>query len=290
MTTAAMPPVGPLTSTENLLPGDILRVVRPCGAGSSGTVQTLISVSPCGEFVRTTDPVNGHLFDGFAFVARPGVWMPWAGGTNPVPGMKVRVRGITGSNESHDAEQSEELNWSANFGGIPIREYMVVADAEQPRKGDPVEPPFGCQPLPQGVSDRVMDAAMVDAGMMDHRDYVKAHGGTSAQPEQKVIHFDPFTGKDGDHVRVSFSATLGSGPSENGVVTSAILSNLKNKYPDLVIELLERPLSVGDDVLIMGGSRGKIVGFLSDGRAVCEYDAGDMTNVVARNPSCLTRA
>jgi hypothetical protein len=33
-----------------------------------------------------------------------------------------------------------------------------------------------------------------------------------------------------------------------------------------------------------------IVAFLSDGRAVLEYDAGETTNVIARDVSCLERA
>lgn len=180
--TTAMPPVGPLTSTENLLPGDKLRALVTTSAFSKGEILTYQGPGPLGECM-----VFGMswMASRFAFVARPGVWMPWNGGKNPVPGMKVRVRGANATVAFHNAEVSDNFDWTQNGSFHTIREYMVIPDAEQPRKGDPVEPPFGCQPLPKGVSDRVMDAAMVDAGMMDHRNYVKAHGVTSAQPEQK---------------------------------------------------------------------------------------------------------
>lgn len=167
--TTAMPPVGPLTSTENLLPGDILRTISDFGEPLPpvGSVVTVRGLSKFREIYVSDVELVRHQ-SRFAFVARPGVWMPWSGGENPVPGMKVRVRGLMGQNESDVPAASEDFDWSADFRWVPIREYMVVTekDGRTPhpgslgqttyplRKGDPVEPPFGCQPLPQDTSAR----------------------------------------------------------------------------------------------------------------------------------------
>lgn len=251
--TTAMPPVGPLTSTENLLPGDILRTIEDYCSATAGIDSSRPRTGAIVEVASVADSYHLHIVGfpakcaqtRFAFVARPGVWMPWSGGENPVPGMQVQVRFRANDETDVNTDRScrcDRLRWRHFNTPGDIVEYMVVAepsrDAEQPRK---------------------------------------------------IIQFDPFTGKDGDHVRVSFTATLGPVAGVDGIASHSILSNLKSKYPDLVVELLDRPFAVGDQVVIMGGSRGKILAFTSDGRAVCEYDAGDITGVVARDLSCLTR-
>ena len=120
-----MPPVGPLTSTEGLKAGDVLRVID--GGSSTGLTD--------GQIVTAIEPKNpgyvchsanklGHFPDRFAFVARPGVWMPWEGGENPVPGLWVKTKSPDNRYEGEE-DASEEYNWSASFGH-PIGFYMVV--------------------------------------------------------------------------------------------------------------------------------------------------------------------
>lgn len=94
-----MPPVGPLTSTEGLKAGDVLRVVFSAKHGGmlgfeDGALATFTQPnSPKGLGAMMSDGEE-HWWDidRFAFVARPGVWMPWEGGENPVPGLNVMCR------------------------------------------------------------------------------------------------------------------------------------------------------------------------------------------------------
>lgn len=267
MTTAAMPPVGPLTSTENLLPGDILRVVNTCRLGPAvGSLVSVVRTDNEDVWINPKSDADAWLANRFAFVARPGVWMPWNGGENPVPGMTVKVRGLMGQNESGVPSASEDFVWSTGFRPIPIREYMVVTDARQPRKGDPVEPPFGCQPLPQdrkGV-DPVIAFADVLNGRVgrinapgkwtvsrdDNRVIYEAHGDPCAQPEQKPARTaKPEDLRHGDRVRVSFEVEVQSETNhENRHVTKDVLANLSARF-GAAIELLDRPLAVGDRVI-----------------------------------------
>lgn len=63
----------------------------------------------------------------------------------------------------------------------------------------------------------------------------------------------------------------------------------QDEFDSATIELLERTtFAVGDDVTILDGGKAKIIAFTTDGRAVLEYEAGDTTNVCARDTSCLT--
>lgn len=251
-----MPPVGPLKSTENLLPGDILRVLD---SGNffpfpSGKLLTFLEVRH-GEIVVEQFPASRMHFR-FAFVARPGVWMPWSGGDNPVPGMKVRTKGACGD---HDAvTPSDDLIWAHHTGRtVDITAYMVVTD-EAPAKGDPVEPPFGCT----------------------------GEAWKTPAAEHKFISLDD--AQIGDRVLVTIE-TLVTKP----VSASRPLLFSEQEAASARVELLyrpEKPLAVGDRVRLMNGAdEGLILAFTSDGRAVVEYEAGDTTNVMSRDTSCLTR-
>lgn len=62
---------------------------------------------------------------------------------------------------------------------------------------------------------------------------------------------------------------------------------------DFQITRIEPVFRVGDEVLVLGRHRNSnetVVGFLKDGRAIVEYQAGDTSNVCAYDISCLTRA
>lgn len=120
-----MPPVGPLTSTEGLKAGDVLRF------------------TPDGVLMKVSEDAFKHSFAGevrcqdipsdlkgiyppcqLSFVARPGVWMPWEGGENPVPGMWVRVQ--TASKGEFDGA-SEGIEWNIGVEiGYSVTAYMVV--------------------------------------------------------------------------------------------------------------------------------------------------------------------
>lgn len=121
-----MPPVGPLTSTINLKPGDIVRVVGSAIAGSKGDTLAVSSVSDCGEYVRTTRPYNGDAFGCLAFVARPGVWMPYTGSKNPAPGLDVRVKEVSGI----EFTPGEQMQWdnAKRCRNRQIVAFMVVPE------------------------------------------------------------------------------------------------------------------------------------------------------------------
>lgn len=89
---AALPPVGPLTSTEGLKPGDVLFHADP----DFGPVRFRNAMSRSVDVEAIRVPGRGLAADysEFAFVGRPDAdgWMTWAGGENPVPGARVDVR------------------------------------------------------------------------------------------------------------------------------------------------------------------------------------------------------
>lgn len=122
-----MPPVGFLTSTEGLKAGDIIR---------SETDE--FSWRPRGSLLRVTSTTPGSVSysvigstgagscnpETFAFVARPGAWMPWEGGENPVPGLRVKVKNTFGREvEDDEPRPSERSAWS---GPSACTAYMVV--------------------------------------------------------------------------------------------------------------------------------------------------------------------
>lgn len=125
------PPVGPLTSTDGLKVGDVLRslvsvatcrdegyIARVEGLGYEG----IHYVDKQGCKVHTASPET------FAFVARPGVWMPWSGGENPVPGMDVMIRyddhPETGPHPSGALIWARP--WSATLPELNVAAFMVI--------------------------------------------------------------------------------------------------------------------------------------------------------------------
>lgn len=130
-----MPPIGPLTSTEGLRAGDIVRCVTEWAAGEvegfgeKGAVYSVSSLSGRSGFSLVGLTPGSVSVNRFAFVARPGVWMPWEGGENPVPGMSVRVRlRQTGESEHPSKSARWSWGWPTENGAHPgeIIAYMVV--------------------------------------------------------------------------------------------------------------------------------------------------------------------
>lgn len=121
-----LPPVGPLTSTTYLRPGDIVRRYT----GKKDTFDTRVVGDGVTFSVGFIDEAieQGFRFD---FVARPGVWMPWSGGENPVPGMTVLVRFRSdnkGSAENSRPSPSQPFRWNHVSSPSDIIEYMVIAE------------------------------------------------------------------------------------------------------------------------------------------------------------------
>jgi hypothetical protein len=134
-----VPSVGPLTSTDGLKAGDVLRVIRAekfggMGGWENGDIATVIEAYGPGKdlggasgSVVVTRVANGEHYqyhaDRFAFVARPGVWMPWEGGENPVPGLSVRIRWRHPRPIAGDRVfPSDRIGWH----DPTITDYMVV--------------------------------------------------------------------------------------------------------------------------------------------------------------------
>lgn len=102
--------------------------------------------------------------------------------------------------------------------------------------------------------------------------------------------------KAGDRVRPSQSTAF------TGVVIFVSGSNAwvhwDHNYTHVVLKLehlvkVPEQFNVGDEVLVLGRHRNSnetVVGFLKDGRAIVEYQAGDTSNVCAYDISCLTHA
>lgn len=58
--------------------------------------------------------------------------------------------------------------------------------------------------------------------------------------------------------------------------------------PD-IYALLPRPIAVGDKLIGRNREHYTCIGHTSDGKVVVEYQAGDGTNVIARDASCFER-
>lgn len=129
----AMPPVGPLTSTDGLRAGDLVRCMDdgryPRLLGHKGRIYVLRGFDDGGVIIDTDLlPNEPNGFDRFAFVARPGVWMPWEGGENPVPGLNVMCR-----YEDHPESGPHASKhiiwakpWSYHSPELNVTAYMVV--------------------------------------------------------------------------------------------------------------------------------------------------------------------
>jgi hypothetical protein len=125
---APMPPVGPLTSTDGLKAWDVLRVLD--SYPTLGEVGALVRVAQIdgGKWIGVTHHNAGlpsWKADRFAFVARPGAWMPWEGGENPVGQMDVRVIFKDGEHLTAAADILEPF-WKNTTGDEAIDRYMVI--------------------------------------------------------------------------------------------------------------------------------------------------------------------
>lgn len=105
--------------------------------------------------------------------------------------------------------------------------------------------------------------------------------------------------KAGDRVRVTFEGDY-IGPLVGhdmarfvvpGAVHELRITYKEVEQPTFQITRIEPAFKVGDRVKAAGVcDASTIVAFLSDGRVVCEYEAGETTGVCARHPSVLTHA
>jgi hypothetical protein len=287
MTTAAMPPVGPLTSTENLLDGDILRhsgTLCVVGRGFTMTVEYLALAISQGSKL--------------SFVARPGVWMPWSGGENPVPGMKVRVKwhfptSRTNPIAASGAMPSNDVMWDDN----DIVEYMVISDAAQPVQPDaaPLAPVRGDAAY-DGKTPVLKDGRVTYPLTTKRGDPVEPPFGSreSLSSENPAkIEISPHSVQDGDRIRFVIEGVVGNGSGDWDGFTRNFIQKAADRFGDRAnIELLERPekpLAVGDSVNSDDASRimnGEILCICNDQAWVKEYD-GLATTVLLSN---LTRA
>lgn len=104
--------------------------------------------------------------------------------------------------------------------------------------------------------------------------------------------------KAGDRVRVTFEGVYSDEYGQFGVAVlrEAGVNTFTGKEIDdhtFKITRIEPAFAIGDEVLILGRHRNSnetVVGFLKDGRAIVEYQAGDTTGVSAYDISCLTHA
>lgn len=108
--------------------------------------------------------------------------------------------------------------------------------------------------------------------------------------------------KAGDRVRVTFEGVVDEiGPPAGARVSADAdwvwIGDRKNKSDDhFQITRIEPAFKVGDIVQYqvftdrLTTQFMPVLAILSDGRLVVEYQAGDSTNVMARDPSCFKRA
>lgn len=119
MTQAPTP--GPLSASDVklLVKGDLLRVTNAdsfleANGVKDGSVVRFRSADNTWIDLQEMDFPQGSSFARFAFIGRPDAdgWMPWSGGANPVPGLRVDVRFRNGSealNETSNAWCWENL-------------------------------------------------------------------------------------------------------------------------------------------------------------------------------------
>lgn len=131
---AAIPPVGPLTSTEGLRAGDVLRALHPYTKES--TSERLFAVGAVVNYAGPAFPKEHLMLVGFdelnfgvrsfAFVGRPDAdgWMTWAGGDNPVPGAVVEVRTF---GKGEFAGKADNMDWrDMGESGHQIVAFRIV--------------------------------------------------------------------------------------------------------------------------------------------------------------------
>lgn len=108
--------------------------------------------------------------------------------------------------------------------------------------------------------------------------------------------------KAGDRVRVTFEGVVTDSGRDVGVRLAAehdivwVGAKTNRSHDHFQITRIEPAFKVGDEVTYnsaagrVNNEKGRVVAILSDGRIVFEYQAGDTSNVMARDPSCFTHA
>lgn len=105
--------------------------------------------------------------------------------------------------------------------------------------------------------------------------------------------------KEGDRFAVTIHGTVRSDPDSDGdmrviydgISSSEYIFSDVAAEPTFQITRIEPAFKVGDEVRpTEGGRHMEVVAILKDGRVVVEYEAGEATGVMARDPSCFTHA
>lgn len=129
------PPYGPLTSTEHLLPGDLVRVIRESGRFGIGKILPVIRKTRDPNYIyidrHAPSPQSGSWTkDNFAFIGRPDKdgWITAPDGgwpENPCPGYRVEYRLRNGiSNLTH---LSDKLRWGDSDPSISLYANDITA-------------------------------------------------------------------------------------------------------------------------------------------------------------------
>lgn len=127
------PPIGPLTSTEHLKPGDLVRRHADAHMGMAvGDIDAVREVaSPTG--VRLTSfnaPKYGnHDPANLSFIGRPDAdgWIQWTGTENPVPGKLVELRIDTDPDTPYPAH-ADDVEWGHRPHGPRLAAFRIVED------------------------------------------------------------------------------------------------------------------------------------------------------------------
>lgn len=104
--------------------------------------------------------------------------------------------------------------------------------------------------------------------------------------------------KAGDRFSVTMQGEVRAGPDDEGDMLVRYDGTASSDYifaaaaadPSFQITRIDRALAVGDEVIILGKHKGKVLGFLSNGNVAVEYQAGDTSWCGPYHPSCLTHA
>lgn len=104
--------------------------------------------------------------------------------------------------------------------------------------------------------------------------------------------------KSGDRFEVTMRGTVTFESDKDGDLVVQMDSSDVSGYlfakvasdPHFQITRIEPALAIGDEVIILGKDKGKVLGFLSNGNVAVEYQAGDTSWCGPYHPSCLTHA
>ncbi len=127
---AALPPVGPLTSTEGLREGDIVRVSYGWGWDGIGPVSSVDDINgvPTIGVVVPGRGDGGFDLQHLAFVGRPDAdgWMTWAGGENPAGTAPVEWFNRDGASGRCLASELAGWGWPYLGGGGDVVRFRIV--------------------------------------------------------------------------------------------------------------------------------------------------------------------